>query len=42
MTFTGYKGMEVEAMFSGSSYVMQEQNQIPQLRQFTFTTNLTF
>ena len=42
MTFTGYKGMEVEAMFSGSSYVMQEQNQIPQLRQFSFTTNLTF
>jgi hypothetical protein len=29
-------------MFSGGNYVMQEQNQIPQLRQFSFTTNLTF
>jgi hypothetical protein len=42
MTFTNYEGMEVEAMFSGSSFVMQEQNQIPQLRQFSLTTNLTF
>ncbi len=42
MTFTGYKGMEVEAQFGGSAYTNMEQNQIPQLRQFIFTTNLTF
>jgi len=42
MTFTKWEGMEPEAMFGGSSFVMQEQNQIPQLRQFVFTTNLTF
>jgi hypothetical protein len=42
MTFTGYKGMEVEAQFLGSGFNAFEQNNVPMLRQLVFTTNLTF
>lgn len=41
-TWTGFKGMEVEAMFLGSGFQSFEQNNVPLFRQFVFTTNLTF
>ena len=42
MTWTKYEGMEVEAMFLGGGFVMQEQNQMPLFRQLIVTTTLTF